>query len=322
MGVGMLGFENFGRGFEYDMRESSTQALYNIIKNDFRVMALTSDGRNNVYEKIRINFPKQYMDYGISECNMVSSAAGLSSCGMIPFIFGTTNFIAMRAFEFIRNDVAIPNMNVKFIGIFSGLARGGWGPTHQGTEELSLLRCLPNFLVITPATPLEAREATVYAYHHVGPVYLRIEASNEQEYFDESYQFQLGKGNVIQSGNDVTIITIGSIVSLAIKIALKLKKHNINIRVINMPVVQPIDEKIIIAAAKETRGIISLEEHSIYGGLGSAIAEVLAENQIGIRFCRLGLHGCAVGCGNRDEIRELNGINEERIIDKVMEFIG
>lgn len=304
------------------MRTASTGIVYELVKKDKRVLALCADGGNDVYQMIRKDFPQQYIDYGIAEENMVASAAGLASCDKIPFVFGTTNFIAMRAFEFIRNDVALPNHNVKFLGIFSNLARGGWGPTHQGTEEIALLRCLPNLLVITPATPIEAREATKFAYRHKGAVYIRLEASNETEYYDENYVFQLGKGYVISKGDDFTIITMGGILSEAVQIAEGLVSCGLTIRVINMPMVKPVDEEIILTAAQETKGIITLEEHSIYGGLGSAVAEVLAENGISTKFARMGLHGCAIGCGNRDEIRELNGISADDVKKKIRELLG
>lgn len=304
------------------MRTASTNVVYEIIKKDKRVMALSADSRNDIFTKIRDEYPAQYIDYGIAESNMVASAAGLASCGKIPFIFGTTNFIAMRAFEFIRNDVALANMNVKIIGIFSGLARGGWGPTHQGTEELALLRCLPNLHVITPATPLAAREATKFAYKFDGPVYIRIEASNETEYYTDKYIFQLGRGDILHDGEDITVITIGAIIDEAIQIAKMLKKQGIGLRIIDMPTIKPIDQALICSAAKETKGIITLEEHSIYGGLGSAVAEVLAESGIGTKFARMGLHGCASGCGNRDEIRELNGIDKETLTQIIREMLA
>ena len=303
------------------MREASTNLVYEFVKNDARVMALTADGRNGVYERIRAEFPAQYMDYGIAEANMVSSAAGLAAGGMIPFLFGTTNFIAMRAFEFIRNDVAIPNYNVKFLGIFSGLSRGGWGATHQGTEEVALLRCLPNLVVITPATPIEAREATRFAYEHDGSVYIRLEASGEPEYLPEDYTFAVGKGQEIRAGHDVTLITMGAILDAAIQAAEEAKQRGLSVRVLNMPTLKPIDADLIKAAAKETKGILTMEEHAVEGGLGSTVAEVLAEAGIATRFCRLGLHGCAKGCGNREAMREINGLASENIMEKVWEIL-
>ena len=148
------------------MRIASTQVVYDLIKTDKRVIALTADNGNGPYNNIRLEFPNQYIDYGIAESNMIASAAGLASCGKIPFLYTITNFMSMRAFEFIRNDVCIGNQNVKFLGRSSGLVSSNMGATHQGTEELALLKTLPNMLVITPASPIEAREATKFAYQH------------------------------------------------------------------------------------------------------------------------------------------------------------
>lgn len=304
------------------MREACTEQIYEYAKNDPNVMALTADSRNGVYAKIMNGLPRQYMDYGIAEQNMIASAAGLAVCGKIPFIFGASTFLAMRGFEFIRNDVCIANANVKFIGIFSGLSRPSWGATHEGTEEVTLLSCLPNLVVITPSTPLMAKKATQYAYHHRGPVYIRLEASNEPEYYSEHIIFEPGKGYLVKEGSDFTIISMGSVIEEAFGAANRLAEEGVSIRIIDMPTVRPIDQNLIIDAARETRGIITLEEHSIYGGLGSAVAEVLAENGISTQFRRIGLCGCAVGCGSREAVRAANGLSKDHLIHAVREVMG
>lgn len=299
------------------MREASTKLIYEYAKKDKRVMALTSDGRNGVYERIKEEMPCQYMDYGIAEQNMVASAAGLASCGKIPFIFGTSTFLAMRAFEFIRNDVCIPNMNVKFIGIFSGLSRPSWGATHQGTEELALLRCLPNIMIITPSTPIQAREATRYAYEHNGPVYIRLEASGESEFYTDDYVFTPGKAETLfnnHEGREIAIITCGTLVDVAIDVALEVEKRGISMEVLDMPTVKPIDRNAIIRILDSKEAILTFEEHSLYGGLGSAVAEVIAESGKAMRFCRIGLDGCAVGCGSREFVRKINGLTKTEVI--------
>lgn len=304
------------------MRNASTQMVYNLAKRDRNVMALTADNSNEIYDKIKREMPGQYIDYGIAEENMVASAAGLASCGKIPFLYTITNFMSMHAFEFIRNDVCVANQNVKFLGRSSGLVSSSMGATHQGTEEVALLRTLPNMLVITPATPIEAREATRFAYHHRGSVYIRLEGFNEPELYGEDYQFSVGRGYVLRDGRDITVISMGSVVNEALRAAEKLESDGINVRVINMPMVKPIDCDLIITAAKETGHIITLEEHSIHGGLGSAVAEVLAECGMAVSFCRMGLDGCAKGCGNREAMREINGLASENVIEKVREMLG
>lgn len=303
------------------MREACTELIYELSKIDNRVMALTADGRNGVYERIRKEMPKQYIDYGIAEENMIASAAGLATAGKIPFVFGTSTFLAMRGFEFLRNAVCLGNKNVKLIGIFCGLCRGSWGATHQGTEEYGLLRGLPNLTVITPATPIEAREATRYAYEHEGPVYIRLEASGEPEYLKTDYQFQPGHGVVLRKGDAATVITMGSIAAEALEVAEEFAKRGVEIRVISMATLLPADEEMILSAADETGAIITLEEHNRYGGLGSSVAEVLAENGRGIPFRRLGLQGCAVGCGDRDFMRNENGIGKSALLNSLESVI-
>lgn len=303
------------------MRNASTQMVYNLAKRDRNVMAVTADNSNEIYNKIKREMPGQYIDYGIAEENMVASAAGLASCGKIPFLYTITNFMSMHAFEFIRNDVCVANQNVKFLGRSSGLVSSSMGATHQGTEEVALLRTLPNMLVITPATPIEAREATRFAYHHRGSVYIRLEGFNEPELYGEDYQFSVGRGCVLRDGGDITVISMGSVVNEALSAAKKLESDGIRVRVINMPMVNPIDRDLIVAAAKETGHIITLEEHSIHGGLGSAVAELLAECGLAVSFQRMGLDGCAKGCGNREAMREINGLASENIMEKVRESL-
>ena len=303
------------------MRNASTQMVYDLAERDRNVMALTADNSNEIYDMIKREMPGQYIDYGIAEENMVASAAGLASCGKIPFLYTITNFMSMHAFEFIRNDVCIANQNVKFLGRSSGLVSSSMGATHQGTEEVALLRTLPHMLVITPATPIEAREATRFAYHHRGPVYIRLEGFNEPELYDEDYQFSVGRGCVLRDGGDITVISMGSIVNEALSAAGKLESDGINVRIINMPMVNPIDRDLIVAAAKETGHIITLEEHSIHGGLGSAVAEVLAECGLAVSFQRMGLDGCAKGCGNREAMRKINGLASGNVMEKVRESL-
>ena len=303
------------------MRNACANVIYELIKKDSRVMALAADGGSNIFMKIKENYPKQYVDYGIAESNMVGSAAGLASCGKIPFIHAATNFIAERAFEFIRDDVCFDNRNVKIIGMWSGLERCKWGFSHQGTEDLAILRTLPNMLVISPATPIEACEATKYAYEHKGPVYIRLEGLNEAELYNESYRFSPGKGYVVREGEDVAIISMGSVINEAISAASFLERQGISTKIVNMPTVKPIDKEIICNTASKVKAIITLEEHSIYGGLGSAVAEVLAENNISIKFTRMGLNGCAVGCGNRKEIREINGLDDNSIYKRIIDLL-
>lgn len=304
------------------MRNVSTEVVLQLLREDKNVLAVTADNGNEIYDQIRREYPAQYLDFGIAECNMVAASAGLAAAGKIPFLYAVTNFMSMRAYEFLRNIVCEPKYNVKFLGRSAGVVTGTYGMTHQGTEDLALLRTLPNLLTITPATPIEAREATRFAYRHKGPVYIRLEGRNEPELYDEGYEFVLGKGTVLREGRDMTVISIGSIVNEALRAAETLSDEGLTLRVINMPTILPIDRTLIVLAARETGGILTLEEHGIQGGLGSAVAEVLAESGVSVRFRRMGLSGFARGCGNRDEMREINGLTAKEIAENVREMIG
>lgn len=303
------------------MRNVSTEVVLQLLREDKNVLAVTADNGNEIYDQIRREYPAQYLDFGIAECNMVAASAGLAAAGKIPFLYAVTNFMSMRAYEFLRNIVCEPKYNVKFLGRSAGVVTGTYGMTHQGTEDLALLRTLPNLLTITPATPIEAREATRFAYRHKGPVYIRLEGRNEPELYDDGYVFKPGKGTVLRDGSDMTILSMGSIVNEALKAAEALSRAGVEIRVINMPTVLPIDRALIVSAAKETGRILTLEEHGIYGGLGSAVAEILAESGVSVHFQRMGLSGFAKGCGNRDEMREINGLAAKDIVKKVRELV-
>ena len=302
------------------MREACTSLIYELCNLDENVMALTADSRNSIFENIKKNFPDQYLDYGISEQNMIASAAGLSDCGKIPFIFATSNFIAMRGYEFIRNDLCISNKNVKIIGVFCGLARGKWGATHQGTDEYSLLRGLPNIKVITPVSPIEAREATRFAYRYKGPVYIRLEASGEIEYFDDDYKYEPGNVNVLQKGKSICILCMGSIVSEAIEVARFYEERSISIGVLSIADLGDETKKAILEKLKDYDVVITLEEHNKCGGIGSFVAEILSESSMKKKFKMIGLTGCPFGCGDREYLRDLNGIGVNQlknVIEKI-----
>ena len=303
------------------MRNEATKVVLDLIRQDKDVVAVTADNGNEIYDQIKLDYPNQYVDYGIAECNMVAGAAGMAAVGKIPFLYAVTNFMSMRAYEFIRNIVCLPKCNVKFLGRSAGVVTGTYGMTHQGTEDMALLRTLPNMLVITPATPLEARAATRFAYEHKGPVYIRLEGHSEPELYDDAYVFKVGKGSIVRQGEDLTIITVGSIINEALKASVALEKQGIQARIINMPMLRPIDTALILAAANETKHILTVEEHSLYGGLGSAVAEVLAEHACGIHFRRMGLGGYPKGCGNREEMRALNGLTADEILQNVTEIL-
>ncbi len=295
------------------MRTAYIDTLYDLASKDKRVYALISDNGAIVYDKYRKDLAKQYLNLGISEANMLGMAAGMASCGKIPYAYTIGAFLTYRAFEFIRNDICLQNQNVKIVGTGAGEVYSVLGPTHHSTEDLGCLRSLPNLVILCPASPLEVKKATLAAYEHEGPVYLRLGTNKEPEIYHDDYFFEIGKGVMIREGNDITLIGTGSILKDILDVAEKLQKENINARVINIHTIKPIDREIIIKAAEETGKIVVVEDHNIIGGLGSAVAEVIAESGKGILFKRLGLHDFSVGYGTYAQLKEMNGIGIEQI---------
>lgn len=302
------------------MRTAYLDTLYDLASKDKRVYALISDNGAIVYDKYRKDLASQYLNLGISEANMLGMAAGMASCGKIPFAYTIGAFLAYRAFEFIRNDICLQKQNVKIVGTGAGEVYSALGPTHHSTEDLGGLRALPNLVIICPASPMEARKATLAAYEYEGPVYLRLGTNKEPEIYSGDYQFKIGKGVTVKDGNDVTLIGTGSILKDILDVSELLHRDGISARVIDIHTVKPIDEEIIIKAIEETGKIVTVEDHNIIGGLGSAVAEVVAQSGKGIRFKRLGLQGFSSGYGTYAQVKEMNGIGIERICNEVKEW--
>ena len=290
------------------MRTAYLDTLYGLAQNDKRVYALISDNGAIVYDQYRRDLPEQYLNLGISEANMIGMAAGMASCGKIPFAYTIGAFLAYRAYEFIRNDVCLQNQNVKIVGTGAGEVYSALGPTHHSTEDLGGLRVLPNMTIICPASPLEVRRATRAAYESEGPVYLRLGTNREPEIYEGDYEFQIGKAVTLKEGSDITLIGTGSILKDVLDAAEQLKKEGIYARVIDMHTIKPIDQEVVIKAVEETGKIVTVEDHNIISGLGSAVAEVIAEYGKGVRFRRLGLDGFSKGYGTYDEVKDCNGI--------------
>lgn len=304
------------------MRNAYIKELYELAKEDPNVLGINADNGAIVYDDFRRDFPKQYMNFGIAEANMIAAAAGMASRGKIPFCYTIGAFLAYRALEFIRNDVCYQKQNVKIVGIGSGCAYANLGPTHQTTEDLSVLRAMPGLTIFSPASPLEAKKATRAAYGLDGPVYLRLGRNGEPEIYEKDYDFVPGKGVILHEGRDVTLIGTGGILLDVLEATKALEKRGISVRVINMHTIKPLDEEIIQKAAEETKTIVTVEEHSIYGGLGGAVAEVLAEYGKNVRFRRIGLTDFVEGYGSIDDVRRENGLGRNELLTQVMELMS
>ena len=305
------------------MRNAYMSALHELAAKNRNIMALISDNGAVVYDKYREDFPDQYLNCGISEANKIGVAAGLASCGKIPFAYTISNFLVYRAFEQIRNDVCLQKMNVKLVGIGVGFVYSNLGPTHHGTEDIAVMRCLPNMTIFSPCDPLETTKVTMAAAAIDGPVYIRLATGGSPVVYKTDYDFVVGHAQELKSGNDISILTTGSIVSEVLKASEELRINKISARVINFHTVKPIDKEAIINAAQETGNIIVVEEQNIIGGLGSAVAEVIAEHNLsGIEFRRVGLKDkFTEGYGTYADLKDINGLSCCNIVETVLDML-
>jgi transketolase len=291
------------------MRNAYISALTELARSNKEVLSLVADNGAIVFDTFRKEMPEQFINFGISEASMVSAAAGLASCGKIPFAYTIAPFITMRAFEQVRNDVCLQQQNVKLVGVGAGMAYSALGPTHHACEDLALMRVLPGMTILVPASPKEAYQATLIAAKHCGAVYLRLEATREKEIYENDCLFTLGKGVILKNGQDLTFISCGSITSDVLEAAQTLEREGIGARVVNMPTIKPVDNDLIISAARETGAIITVEEHNVIGGLGSGVADTLVKHRCDVQFETLGLQDAFVkGYGSRAQLKKMNGL--------------
>jgi transketolase len=249
-------------------------------------------------------FPERFFNMGIAEQDMISTAAGLATCGKIPFVSTFAVFLTGRAWDQIRQSVCYSEQNVKLVSTHAGITVGEDSATHHANEDIALMRVLPNMTVISPADGIETAQVIQAVSEHRGPVYVRLARCKFPVIYDENYHFQIGKADILKDGDQATIIAIGIMVSQALKAAEELEKDGINVRVINMSTLKPIDTEAIRQAARETGAIVTAEEHSIIGGLGSAVAEVIGESDHPCLLKRIGLRDCFGVSGKPDELME------------------
>ena len=300
------------------MRTAYLETLYELASKDKNVYAVISDNGAIVYDRYRKDLPEQFINAGISEANMVAMAAGMAERGKIPFAYTIGAFLAYRAYEFILNDVCMMNKNVKMVGIGEGCSYSLLGASHHTIFDLAALRSLPNLTILSPASPKEVKNCVKAAYEMSGPVYMRLGTNREPEIYEGEYEFKIGKGVRIKSGTDAMLISTGSIVYDVLLAAKELEDKGVSTGVINIHTVKPIDEDIIIKACNESKVVVVVEEHSMIGGLGSAVAEVIADNNLDVKYKRVGLNDFVHGYGKHDELKASNGIGVTNIIDGVM----
>lgn len=303
------------------MRDTYLKMLYDLAAKDSEIVSLVSDNGLIVYDDFRRDFPDRYYNFGIAEENMVAAAAGMAGCGKIPFAYTISAFIAYRAYEFLRDDVCFQNQNVKLIGIGTGLTYSTLGPSHHTTEDIGLLRSLPNLTVFSPATRTEVKWMMDEAYKIKGPVYVRL-GNNNKDYYAPDVQFELGVPSVIKEGNDVTIMTTGTIINEVMDAVELLQQKGINAEVISVHTLKPMDTKAIAKYLLKTKKLVTVEEHNVIGGLHSAIAEAMAAENVMVPNLKIGLNDTfAVDYGTIQNVRKANGIDSKSICSKIESFL-
>ena len=300
-------------------REAYGKALVKLGKINDDVVVLDADlSKSTKTNDFCKAYPNRFFNMGIAEQNLVGAACGFAAAGKIPFASTFAMFATGRAFEVIRNSACYPKLNVKICATHAGITVGEDGGSHQSVEDISLMRSVPNMTVLVPADGVEAEKMIFAAAEFNGPMYVRLGRSAVPTLFNEDYNFEIGKGVVLKEGNDATIIACGMMVNEAILAAEMLKEENINVRVINMSTIKPVDTELIIKAAKETKAIVTAEEHSIIGGLGSAVSEVVSENCPTI-VKKVGINDCFGESGTPAELLEKYGLTAKHIVEKVKE---
>ena len=295
--------------------ELAQQGADNLVVFDADLAAATKT------EIFRKEYPERHFDCGIAEQNMVGVAAGMSTMGYVPFVSSFAMFAAGRAFEQIRNSIGYPHLNVKIAATHAGLSVGEDGASHQCCEDIALMRSIPGMVVLSPSDDVEARAAVIAAYNYNGPVYLRFSRLATPVYHDPAtYEFEIGKGEKLTDGYDIAVISTGLMTNEALRAAVLAKRQGINVRVINMPTIKPIDEEIILTAARECGRIITVEEHSVIGGLGEAVCGVVSE-KLPCLVRRIGVQDQFGHSGPANEVLRDYGLSAENIVSVIREIV-
>ena len=301
-------------------RDSYGKALAELGRVASDVVVLDADlaaaTKTGVFKK---EFPNRHFDCGIAECNMVDVAAGMSTLCLVPFASSFAMFAAGRAFEQVRNTIGYPHLNVKICATHGGISVGEDGASHQCCEDFALMRSIPGMVVLSPSDDVEARQMVRAAYDYQGPVYIRFGRAATPVIHDENYQFEIGKGEVIRDGKDIAIVATGILVSEAMTAAKLLAAENISARVINISTIKPLDEEIILSAARDCKKIVTVEEHNIIGGLGEAVCSLLAE-KCPVSVKKIGVNDEFGHSGSASDLLKQFGLCADKIRDVVKEF--
>ncbi|NFO74174.1 transketolase family protein [Clostridium botulinum] len=304
-------------------REAYGKALVKLSNMNKDVVVLDADlSKSTKTADFKAAAPERFINMGIAEANMMGVASGLSTCGKVPFVSTFAMFAAGRAFEQIRNSICYPKLNVKVCATHAGLTVGEDGASHQSVEDISLMRSIPNMTVINPADAIETEAVILAVAEYNGPCYVRLGRLAVENVNDNAnYKFEIGKGVTLANGNDVTIVATGIMVKLALEAKEELAKDGIDARVINIHTIKPIDSDLLIKAAKETGAIVTAEEHSIIGGLGSAVSEVLCE-EMPVPVLKVGIEDTFGESGKPEQLLKAYGLTTEKLVEKAKKAIS
>jgi len=305
------------------VRGAFFQTLVESAERDDRIYLVLADIGFGVIEPFARKFPERFLNVGVAEQNLTGIATGIALTGKIVFTYSIANFPILRCFEQIRNDVCYHKANVKIVSVGGGYSYGSLGMTHHATEDLAVMRALPEMVVLAPGDPLEVREATRAMAAHDGPCYMRLGRAGEPVLHDSAVKFELGKAIQVRDGDAITMISAGALLQNAMLVADQLAVRGVQARVLSMHTIKPLDEEAILAAARETRAIVTLEEHSIIGGLGGAVAECLAESGLSVPFRRIGLPSAFCSrIGSQDYLRTQSNLSPESILSALEQLLA
>jgi transketolase len=295
-------------------RDAFGETLLELIAEDERVYVLDGDLANSTKaDMVALERPDRFLQMGIAEQNMVGVAAGMASCGLVPWLSSFACFLVNRDLDQLRVVVAQPNLSVKMAGAYSGLLTGKTGKTHQEVADLAVMRSMPNMVVIAPADGVETRLAMRAANAYDGPVYLRLTRDPHPVIFPEDYDFEIGKAVVVREGRDVALISTGEQTVRCMEAAAALAQEGISALVLHVPTIKPLDEAAVVAAAEKTERVVTAEDHTIIGGLGGAVAEVLGE-ECPTRLRRVGIADCFGESAANDDLLEKYGLTPDHVV--------
>ncbi|WP_350345095.1 transketolase family protein [Proteinivorax tanatarense] len=306
---------------EMATREAYGNALVELGEKNKDIVVLDADlSKSTKTAGFGERYPDRFFNIGIAEADLVGTAAGLAAAGKIPFASTFAIFATGRAYDQVRNSVCYPRLNVKLAATHAGITVGEDGATHQALEDIALMRAIPNMTVVVPADGIEAKQAIEVAAEYDGPMYIRLGRSKVPVLNEDSYKFELGKGVVLKEGNDVTIIATGIMVGEALKAAKELKADGVDAEVINIHTIKPLDKELLISSATKTKAVVTAEEHNVMGGLGSAVSEVLSQNQA-TPMEMVGVNDTFGESGTPQSLLEKYGLTADVISDKVRKVI-